>query len=278
MTTRVMLSVAARLALASCLFGGVLEASHAQSLTFHTTAPTPGPEDVFNFVGASRDGLNVNDTNGLDGPLNDDFTTVSIDRPRQGQIFRAPNRPPATYDVVAIWIKVVGYTNNGAMPETGHTGTHTDFGLNGAFRLRVYDIGRGGFNAVPSYPLTGTEPNNPAPHGIVSSENGPGTWLRFQLPPHSVILGSNDEFAFDIGSVGPENRRFEWLGTNEDVYPGGSAYNGALPTADLGDPTRNPLAGDRVFLIELFAVPEPSGLTLTALCGLALLGTRRPKR
>ena len=82
-------------------------------------------------------------------------------------------------------------------------------------------------------------------------------------------------FAFDFGSVGPQNRRFEWLGTNTDVYSGGSAYNDGLPTSSVTDRTRNLLTGDRVFMVEIAAVPEPSSLTLAAIALLAL--RRRPR-
>jgi hypothetical protein len=237
------------------------------SLTFHTEAPIPGPYDVYNFIGASRDGLNVNDDNGLDGPLNDDFTYVANDRPRQGQTFITPGANiTQTFRVDALWLRMVGYTDNGTMPEPGYNGTDEDFSAGGEFTVRVFNPTFPGLSIrdVETYALTGAEPNNPAVNGLVTNDNGAGYWMKFALstPPR---LSEGELFAFDIASTATANRRFEWLGTRENVFggfAGGEAFNG-------DGSTTHALAGDRVFLVELELVPEPHGFALAALVSLA---------
>jgi hypothetical protein len=261
-----------------CLVAVAPDETIAQAvITFHNEAPTPDFDDVFSFIGASRDGLNVNDQNGLDGPLDDSFTYVANDRPRQGQYFRAL---PATqvYRLQSIWIRIAGYTDNGSMPETGFNGTDTDFSAGGAFTVRVLDAQTGGSGvmAAQSYILTGTELNNPNPTGRSSTTNGPGTWMKID-PSGSVRFGPDHLYGFDISSTGEDNRLFEWLGTSSDAYAAGSAYNGT----QLGfgssnfETTRNPLTGDRVFMVQMTLIPEPSGLGLAALGSLALMARRR---
>jgi hypothetical protein len=246
-------------------------------ISFHDTPPTPDGDDQFNFVGGSRDGLNVNDENGLDGPLNDSFTYVANDRPRQGQSFRTP-AATQVWRVQSIWLRMAGYTNNGFMPEPGFNGTDTDFSAGGVFLLRVRDLEPfGGHLLIEPYLLTGTEANNPNPVRRSSTTNGPGTWMRLALSSGAVDLAPNHLYSFDVTSTAAENRLFEWLGTSNDTYAGGSAYNGT----QLGfgsSPTEqavNPLQGDRVFMVQMSLIPEPGGAALAALGSLALVFRRR---
>ena len=51
----------------------------AAILSFQSVDPTPGPNDIYNFVGAPRDGQNAGDgTAFADGAANDAFTYVSM--------------------------------------------------------------------------------------------------------------------------------------------------------------------------------------------------------
>ena len=53
----------------------------AATLTFSTTAPTPGANDIYNLTGAANDGANVRDGGTYaDGAGNDAFTYVANDR------------------------------------------------------------------------------------------------------------------------------------------------------------------------------------------------------
>jgi hypothetical protein len=174
----------------------------------------------------------------------------------------------------AVWLRLAGYTNNGAMPEPGFDGTETDLSAGGEFWLRVMDPGPPAISifTIDMYTLTDNEPNNPNNVGRSSTTNGLGIWLKWQFEPGPVQLGGAELHAFDLVGSGPTSGRFELLGTGTDSYAGGAAYNGNQPGA-ISTPGEQPpvfLNGDRVFMIEFEAVPEPSSLTLVALGCLAL--------
>jgi hypothetical protein len=257
-----------RLVLSSVVLLGVFLASlsaSAVTLTFHTDAPIPSATDVFNFSGATRDGLNVN--NGAtfqDGPGNDAFTYVARDRAQQGQTFATSDNAEA-YLLKAIWIRHAGYTANGqpGNAEASYNGTWWDFSGGGAFNVRVTDptaAGTANFALrSESYSLTGAEPDNPGVRpSNGTTDNGTGRWLRFELST-PVILTTNKNYGFDLISNGGVNRYFEWLGTaSASAFAGGSAYTGDTAGQSGGpDHALNPLTGDRVFLVELAALVRP---------------------
>lgn len=248
------------LVLAVCLAAGAASA-RAATLAFYTNAPTPSATDLYNFTGAVRDGLNVNDPDGLDGPLNDAFTYVARDRANQGQTFTTGGNPEG-YLLKAIWVRHAGYVSNGLAGNTegGYNGTWWDFTGGGSLTVRVTDPSQAGTTRfavqTDSVNLTGSEPNNP---GSGNSTNGTGRWLCFTLSS-PVLLSSNKTYGFDLTSNGSLNRYFEWLGTtNASAFPGGGAYNGNT-TGQSGGPDNafNALAGDRVFLVELTPFSRPS--------------------
>jgi alpha-D-xyloside xylohydrolase len=241
-----------------------VDSAGAATLAFYTNAPTPGAADVYNFTGATRDGLNVGDVNGLDGPANDAFTYVARDRASQGQTFQTGGSPEG-YLLKALWVRQAGYANNGSVgnTESGYNGTWWDFSSGGAFTVRVTDpisVGSGSFALrTETVNLGGSEANNPGvrPNGG-STDNGTGLWLRFGLAS-PLLLASNRLYGFDLTSTGPLNRYFEWLGTsNESAFSGGSAYNGSIAGGSGGpDQALNPLTGDRVFLAEMTTFARP---------------------
>lgn len=237
----------------------------AATLTFYTNAPTPTASDIYNLSGAVRDGLNVNDANGLDGEQNDAFTYIARDRVNQGQTFTTGSNPEG-YLLKAIWIQHVGYTTNGQAgnTEANYNGTWWDFSSGGTFNIRVTDPAAAGSSGFAlrseSYSLTGSEANNPGvrPNGG-TTDNGTGRWLRFALSS-PVSLAANKTYGFDLISNGGVNRFFEWLGTtNGSAFTGGSAYNGSTAGQSGGpDNVLNTLSGDRVFLVELAAFTRPT--------------------
>jgi len=259
-----------RLVLSSVFLATLSSASAA--LTFHTNAPPPGPADVCNFNGATRDGLNVNDgTPFQDGPGNDGFTYLARDRANHGQTFTTGPNAEA-YFVNAIWIRHAGYTANGQPGNTApdYNGTWWDLSSGGVLTLRVTDPAAAGTAKFAlhseSYTLTGTEPNTLGvrPNGG-TTDNGTGRWLRFELST-PVILATNKTYGFDLISNGGVNRFFEWLGTSSaTAFTGGTAYRGSTAGQSGGpDNFLNALTGDRVFLVELAALVRPKlsiGLT-----------------
>jgi hypothetical protein len=183
--------------IASALLGMfAVNAANAATLTFQTNAPIPGATDIYNLTGAIRDGLNVSDANGLDGPLSDGFTYVARDRVNQGQTFATAANSDG-YVLKAIWVQHTGYVSNGISgnTESGYNGTWWDFSSGGAFTVRVTDpasVGTANFTiATETVNLSGSESNNPGvrPNGG-TTDNGTGRWLRFALST-SVLLSSN---------------------------------------------------------------------------------------
>ena len=213
----------------------------AASLTLSATAPVPGANDVYNFFGASHDGQNVN--NGTiypDGLGNDAFTYMAGDRPDQGQTFTTGSNPNG-YVVNAIWVRQVGYTNNTAL-------TYGRMSSGSTWILRITDPADTGNLAftvhVETYTTTGSEG---LPNDLARSTNGAAYWLRFTFD-QPVVLLPNKTYGFDLGSENL-NAFFEWSGTSNNVFPGGSAYCGS--SIGTSDNAMNPLVGDRTFLISL---------------------------
>jgi hypothetical protein len=214
----------------------------AATLTIGTSAPTPGTNDIYNFSGAARDGMNVG--NGFaytDGGANDAFTYVAGDRADQGQTFTTGNNTNG-YLMTAVWLRHVGYTNNTAS-------TWWQMNSSVTLTVRVTDPALAGTAGhalhAETYITTGAEGWS----GGYNSTNGDGNWVQivFASP---VALAPNRIYGFDVVSS-TTGAFFEWLGTSNNVYAGGNAYNGS--TIGAADNTLNPLFGDRVFLVSLTA-------------------------
>ena len=231
----------------------------AASLTYQTSAPTLGANDVGNFVGSSTDRNNVGGDGTSDGAANDGATYVAGNRPSQGQTFTTGTNPNG-YWVKAVWLRQVGYTGN-----TASTAWQTANGC--ALTVRVANPSAAGTAAfalaTELVTTTGNEsgtPNALAPvTSGTSSLNGTGVWMRFAFTT-SVKVQPNTLYGFDITS-GTTSFYFETLGirnaaTGGNPYSGGSAYNGS--TNGVADNTMNILAGDRVFVVELVPYVAPS--------------------
>ncbi|HZI32806.1 MAG TPA: immunoglobulin domain-containing protein [Candidatus Binatia bacterium] len=215
----------------------------AATLTFSTVPPVPGAKDIYNLSGASHDGANVSDGGTYaDGGDNDAFTYVAGDRPSKGQTFTT-GPDAGGYQVKAVWIRHCGYTNNTDL-------TWYQMATGSMMTIRVTDpsqVNTAGFELdSETYTVTGSEANK-LPGGVSNSANGTGVWMRFQLD-NPVTLQPNTTYGFDVTSLS-DNLFFESFGTSNDVYSGGSAYQGSSNGAT--DDTLNPLVGDRVFMVEM---------------------------
>ncbi|HXR07683.1 MAG TPA: beta-L-arabinofuranosidase domain-containing protein [Candidatus Acidoferrum sp.] len=221
----------------------------AATLTFSTTAPTPGPNDIYNFAGASHDGANVGNGSAFaDGQANDSFTYVAGDRPDQGQTFTTGNNP-AGYAISSVWLQHAGYTANTAL---------TYWEMNGGvpLTLRVTDPAKASTAGFVLYSETDTTTGTEGWSGAHSSDNGDGMWLQFTFT-NAFPLAPGKTYGFDVSSP-TVTAFFEWLGTSNDVYAGGAAYNGSTLGENGGpDNACNRLAGDRVFLVRLGPPPPP---------------------
>jgi len=221
----------------------------AATLTFQTFNPTPGANDIFNFLGANTDANNVN---GGD----DAATYVSFDRPTQGQTF-VTGTNAGGYQIRAVWLRHVSY---------GPTYWYMPPG--GTFIIRVTDPGQtstAGFVLdSETYTTTGTEPNTLQTTwgGNDIGGTGTGTWLRFALAA-PITLSSNKVYGFDVTSQSSNggfgvNPFLETDGTNGDAYAGGAAYSsgsGGVPGLDL-TPAANGVA-DHAFMVEMVGQAIP---------------------
>jgi hypothetical protein len=248
--------------------------AHAASISYSLTAPTAGAYDIFNLTGAANDGANVNDGGVYaDGNLNDAFTYVAFDRGAQGQTFTTGGFLSG-YTINAIWMQHAGYTAN-----TDLTWYMDPAGSD--FQIRVTDpsqSGNAGFVLGSEIATTTGSELNTLPLGIVNSANGTGTWLRFGFGT-PLTLGANTTCGFDVsapGSFGGFGVQpfFETLGTSSDALGGGAAYSSGA-NGSGGDNILTARVGDRVFLVELTPVPEPSTFALIGLGGLAAVLLRR---
>ncbi len=247
--------------------------AQAASLILTPTAPTPGANDIYNFTGAAADGGNASDGGAyLNGAANDGFTYVAGDQTTKGQTFTTGGLTGG-YELSDIWVQHVGYTANGPDGDPNFNGTWWHMAAGGTLTLRVTDpsqAGGAGFAlATDTYTTTGLEGWGT---GYNNSNNGDGMWLHFTLAA-PVTLAANSMYGFDLTGSANNNVFFEWLGTSTDAFSGGSAYRGSTVAAP--DNTLNGLVGDRVFLVGLTPVPEPSTFALMAVGGLAGLLRRR---
>ena len=221
----------------------------AASLALTSTLPIPGPNDIYNFSGASHDGANVYDGMAYpDGAANDAFTYVAGDRADQGQTFTTGSYTNG-YFLTAIWVRHVGYTNNTAL-------TYWQMNVGSTITVRVTSPSQAGSPGfvldTDSYVTTGNEGWG----GNFYSNNGDGEWVEIILAT-PFYIAPNTTCGFDLASSS-NAAFFEWFGASNSAYAGGMAYNGS--TTGSPDYNLNALAGDRVFLLSLTqaAAPQPS--------------------
>jgi len=228
----------------------------AAVVTFHLTAPTPGPYDEYNLVGATRDGDNVGTTPD-DGWLNDEWTYVALDRAAIGQTFVTSDSEPV-YLCTGFWIQHVGYTENSDSGPTNN-GTWHSVPANAKFGIRITDPSASGTDTFvltsETYTVTGTE-ENIIPGG--SSTNGTGTWIHIELTT-PIALAPGTTYGFDVVSMsGNPNMYFETLGIKDDA-PNGNPYSEGAAYRSGGNGVANNVLtvapGDRVFIVELTGAP-----------------------
>ncbi len=256
------------LTLATVLVGSFAPSASAQQLVFSTAAPTPGPEDIHNFTGANRDGLNVNSDGAAwnDGGDNDAYTYVAHDRFHQGQTFTTGSAGPG-YLLSSFWVRHVDYDS-----DVNDNTTWWNFSTDTVITARVTDpsaADTAGF-VLRSEDFTISEVPNPPGSGVQNNLSGTGVWLQFSLES-PIELAPDSLYGFDLNIF--SSYFFELHGINESVFAGGGAYGGA------GGGDFNAFVGDRVFLAELAVIPEPSTyagiLGLFSLAGVVFFRARR---
>jgi hypothetical protein len=237
---------------------GLSPSAQALVITFQTTAPTPGPLDVFNFVGATRDANNVG-TTPYDSWLNDEWTYIALDRAAVGQTFVTGASNPV-YLLTGFWIQHVGYTEN-TISGTSNNGTWYSMPVNSVFGIRITDPDASGTVAFvlgsETYTVTGNE-ENVLPPTTTNTENGTGTWIHFVLDT-PIPVAANKTYGFDVVSMsGNPNMFFEVEGI-KDTAPNGNPYHDGTAYRSgangVASNTMTVAPGDRVFLVELVGAP-----------------------
>lgn len=196
------------------------------------------------FDAGNVGGSGINADGGADnGVANDEMTYVAVGRPRQGQTVTTGSAANG-YQLTSITVRIVGYTNNIA---TGTNRVGWDLTLkNGPLIVGIGKVSGTRFTLMSYQNFTAGGTGNP---GTGSSANGPGTYITFHLP-FSVHLEPNTTYGFDFRIGNGGDNFFEWLGTQSDVLADGTAYTRSGSTI-------TPLAGDRVFMLDMTALDAP---------------------
>ena len=216
------------------------------TLTISTTAPVPGASDIYSFSGSSHDGANVDDGSSYpDGAANDAFTYIAGDRADQGQTFTTGGNSNS-YIMTAVWVRHAGYTNNTAL-------TWWQMNSGATITVRVTNPSQAGGTGFVLDSETYATTGNEGWGGNFNSDNGDGEWVKITLAS-PVTLAPNRTYGFDVTSS-TTAAFWEWLGTSNSAYAGGSAYNGDTPGSP--DNEMNTLSGDRVFLVSLTTAANP---------------------
>ncbi len=233
-------------------------ASEAATLSWSDTAPAVDGADIANFVGVTADGDNIN---GGD----DQQTYIAGGRPQQGQTFTTGVNGGQGFELNSITLQHVTYSTFWSV-DSGWSGIEPVY-------VRVGTIdGVGTFTADLSVTADLVDSGNPALEAA-GGQSGTGSgWyvtVAFDTP---LALNDSTTYAFTFDTLSPY-MELNGDGTTDANYGGGSVFT--LPqgsdtgTADLTH------TGDRVFHLDMTAVPEP---TVALLGGLGILGLLRRRR
>ena len=234
---------------------GIATSLHAHPISFNSTIgysasqPSGGAASISNWTGAAFDAANIGgsgvnaDGSPNNGGANDGSTYVANNQPIQGQAITTGSNANG-YDVTSITVRMTGYTNNTA---TGNNRSAWNLNLhNGPIILEIGKVNGTAFTTVTKQLFTAGGTGTP---GASVSANGSGTYLTFHLP-FVTHLEPNTTYGFDFWIGNGSSNYFEWLGTSSDPYAGGTAYNRSSGTI-------TPLAGDRVFMVDMTASTAP---------------------
>jgi len=215
-------------------------------ISFQSTQPTLGPDDIAYLTSSSSSALNVGG-----GTLLASF--IRHDRYNLGQSFTTGSNPDG-YIMSGFWLRHVSYSS----------ALEIRYDPGATLLLRVLETS--GTTLTPllaeTYTMTQAEP------GIGSMPNdgfnpvGTGTWIHFAFAS-PVALEPDTQYAFDVGTTATTpNFYVQSAGTSTNGYAGGAAYS----TANKGDLDMGTVyPGDRSFVVELDSAsllpPEaPTGL------------------
>jgi hypothetical protein len=204
-------------------------ATHAAQVSFSAKAPTPGPNDIANLVGANAEINSVSDGD-------NDATYLADDRPVQGQTFTTGTNA-AGYQLRAVTLREVKHETYALVPDLKYT-----------IRITKPSDKTLEVIATETAQAAATAPGNFRSIGDGAEMGvGSGGFIAFTLD-QPVTLKPNTTYGFDVGGG---NTRHYWQtdGTASDVYAGGEAYSSGA--AGVGCGTRTSRTGDHVFVVGL---------------------------
>ena len=211
----------------------LIASAEAATLSWSSTAPTPGINDAYNLVGTTTDVGNVNSGN-------DSGTYIAADRPQIGQTFTT-GTDPGGYFLTAITLQHVTYG-------TTWWDLGPGWGSGNPWTLRIGTTNAGSFTpfATETAVMDSTFAN-----GKYSGVGG-GEYAKLTLDAPQM-LSPNTTYAFLVDTANPF---MEVNGTNNNVYAGGTAFNIAH-NASSGAVTT--YSGDHVFLATMTTQAASTG-------------------
>jgi hypothetical protein len=226
------------------IIGLLAGSAHAATLSWSSTAPTPGANDISNFVGTTSDANNINGGN-------DSGTYIAGNRPQVGQTFTTGGNAGG-YTLNAIALQHVQYTS-----DTTFWSVDAGWGAGNPFTVRIGTISGGTFAASSSETALMVVSGIPA-LDAGGGHSGQGTAAFFTLTLAApVTLAPNTTYAFLVDSPGPY-LEVNGNGTT-DNYGGGTAFS--IPRAGGNTGTVTPYTGDRVFVLSLVTNAGASSYT-----------------
>jgi len=196
----------------------------AATVSFGTSPPTPGLDDVANLQGTSEEAKNVNEGD-------HDAIYVADDRPTQGQTFTTGTNA-AGYVLRAITLREVAFDTYALVPDLTYTIRIT----------QPADTKLSVLSTETAKVAAETPGNFPTIGDGSDMGSGSGRYITFTLEK-PVTLKPGTIYGFDV-SGGTERHYWQWDGTDADAYRGGVAYS--LPKGKMAERT-----GDHVFAVAL---------------------------
>jgi hypothetical protein len=177
----------------------------AATVSFDTKAPVRGPDDVSNLTGANTESGNVNEGD-------NDATYIADDRPTQGQTFTTGTNA-AAYLLRSVTLREVSFETYALIPDLTYTVRITQ-PVDGKIRVVASETAKVNVEVPGNLSTIG---------GGADLGTGSGKFITFVFEK-AVKLNANTLYGFDV-SGGTERHYWQWDGTENNPYGGGSAYS-----------------------------------------------------
>ena len=224
------------------LQGAALGLVAAASVSFNSTAPALGPDDISQLTTAA------NRTNNVDAGADDNSVYLDNSRPIQGQTFRTGANANG-YQLTAVTLRQVTYDTYALVRDITY---HIRITNPSGSTLTVLaedtaSVPEDASDCSTCNFLTISGGNNLGP--------GSGRFITFTFAP-PVVLNPNTTYGFDVGGGSSGSHYWETDGSsNPNAYTGGTAYSSGFD--GMGSSSLAERTGDRVFVVALTAALAP---------------------